>query len=53
MGSPAIPVKRQIEITGPVEGRHAEIVTAAAMEFVHSRKHWWEHVSHALTHLRS
>jgi malate synthase len=34
MGSPAIPVKPQIEITGPVEGQHAEILTAAAVGFV-------------------
>jgi len=34
MGSPAIPVKRQIEIAGPIEGRHAEILPAAAVEFV-------------------
>src|SRR5438552_1054810 len=34
MGSPAIPVKTKIEITGPVEGQHAEILTAAAVEFV-------------------
>src|SRR6266851_3094220 len=34
MGSPAIPVKPQIEITGPVEGQHAEILSAAAIEFI-------------------
>src|SRR5260370_35120573 len=34
MGSTAIPVKLHIEITGPVEGQHAEILTAAGVEFI-------------------
>jgi malate synthase len=34
MGSPAIPVKRRIEITGAIKGQHAEILTDPANEFL-------------------